>query len=323
MYRASLALVGVAALVAAIAVGVGSAGTSGPSKSGGTVVFGAEQEPPCLNFALSGCNNTWTAWTVETQTRGLYIQNPDYSFTPDMAQSAKLVKSKPETIAVTIKKKAQMERRRPGHVPGLRLHLEAVRRPEERHRGPKRFRLDQVGREDEQGRQELQRRLREAVCAVAGSLHDGSLPVPCPPGPGRLQQRLADGYQQPEEQPADLGRPLRHDELHEGPVDDVHAEPEVVGPAQAVPRQGRLRLPDEHRLRDPGDPRWRGGRDLPAAAAAAARPEGHGRSQDRRPPGDEPGAHRPERADEGRLPADACSVGPAGDRLLGRQSGSR
>ncbi len=107
MYRASLALVGVAALVAAIAVGVGSAGTSGPSKSGGTVVFGAEQEPPCLNFALSGCNNTWTAWTVETQTRGLYIQNPDYSFTPDMAQSAKLVKSKPETIAVTIKKKAQ------------------------------------------------------------------------------------------------------------------------------------------------------------------------------------------------------------------------
>ena len=283
MYRASLALVGVAALVAAIAVGVGSAGTSGPSKSGGTVVFGAEQEPPCLNFALSGCNNTWTAWTVGTQTRGLYIQNPDYSFTPDMAQSAKLVKSKPETIAVTIKKKADWSDGVPVTYQDFVYTWKHVRQPEERRRGPKRLRLDQVGREDEQGRQELQRRVREAVRAVAGPLHDGSLPVACPPGPGRLQQRLAHGYEQPEERPADLGRPLRHDELHEGPVDDVHAEPEVVGPAQAVPRQGRLRLPDEHRLRDPGDPRRRGGRDLPAAAAAAARPEGHGRAQDRRP----------------------------------------
>ena len=110
MHRATLALTAAAALVAAVFVAGGAASlgktNSTQAKSGGTVVFGAEQEPPCLNNLLSGCNNTWTAWTVTTQTRGLYIQNPDYSITPDLAQSAKLVKTKPETIAVTIKKKA-------------------------------------------------------------------------------------------------------------------------------------------------------------------------------------------------------------------------
>jgi len=110
MHRFRLALMVGAVIAATIFVAGGAAslskGSSTNAKSGGTVVFGAEQEPPCLNGFLSGCNNTWTSWTVGTQQRGLYIENPDYSITPDLAQSAKIIKTKPETIAVTIKKKA-------------------------------------------------------------------------------------------------------------------------------------------------------------------------------------------------------------------------
>src|SRR5437870_13097458 len=95
----SLAAVALAAAIAAaVFVGGGSASTSASPKKGGQVVFGAEQEPPCLNGFLSGCNNTWTSWTVGTQYRGLYIQKPDFSFVPDLAQSAKIVKAKPMTI---------------------------------------------------------------------------------------------------------------------------------------------------------------------------------------------------------------------------------
>ena len=87
MHRFGLAAIALVALVAAVFVGGGSASTSASPKKGGQVVFGAEQEPPCLNGFLSGCNNTWTSWTVGTQYRGLYIQKPDFSFVPDLAQS--------------------------------------------------------------------------------------------------------------------------------------------------------------------------------------------------------------------------------------------
>jgi peptide/nickel transport system substrate-binding protein len=107
MHRFGLAAVALVAAIAAIVfVAGGSAGTAAGPKTGGKVVFGAEQEPPCLNGLLSGCNNTWTSWTVATQLRGLYIQKPDFSFALDLAQSARVVKTKPETIAVKIKKQA-------------------------------------------------------------------------------------------------------------------------------------------------------------------------------------------------------------------------
>src|SRR6476659_10542412 len=110
MHRLRLALIAGAVFVAAVFVAGGAAsltkGSAAGAKSGGTVVFGAEQEPPCLNGFLSGCNNTLTSWTVGTQQRGLYIQNPDYTLSPDLAQSASLIKTKPQTVAVKIKKQA-------------------------------------------------------------------------------------------------------------------------------------------------------------------------------------------------------------------------
>jgi peptide/nickel transport system substrate-binding protein len=99
----------VGALIAATTlVAGGSASISkhaAAPKVGGTVVFGAEQEPPCLNNYLAGCNNTWTAWTAATSDRGLYIEKPDFSIQPDMIDGEAKVVTKPKmVITVTIKK---------------------------------------------------------------------------------------------------------------------------------------------------------------------------------------------------------------------------
>ena len=108
MHRISLAALAVVALTAAVFVAGGSAGTSQTPKNGGTVIFGAEQEPPCLNGALDGCNNTWTSWTVGTSLRALYIIKPNFSIVPDMADGeAKVSRTAGKfTLTVKIKKKA-------------------------------------------------------------------------------------------------------------------------------------------------------------------------------------------------------------------------
>jgi peptide/nickel transport system substrate-binding protein len=109
MHRVGLAVFALVALVAALFATVGSAGTSATKpKVGGTVVFGAEQEPPCLNGALDGCNNTWTSWSVGTSLRGLYIEKPDFSLVPDMADGeAKVGRTGSKfTLTVKIKKNA-------------------------------------------------------------------------------------------------------------------------------------------------------------------------------------------------------------------------
>jgi peptide/nickel transport system substrate-binding protein len=103
----------VGALIAATTLVAGGSASiakhaAGPTpKVGGTVVFGAEQEPPCLNNYLAGCNNTWTAWTAATSDRGLYIVKPDFTIVPDMAAGeAKLVTKPKMSLTVTIKKQA-------------------------------------------------------------------------------------------------------------------------------------------------------------------------------------------------------------------------
>jgi peptide/nickel transport system substrate-binding protein len=107
MRRFTLAALAVVGLVAMVFAAGGSAGTSQTPKRGGTVVFAAEQEPPCMNGALAGCNNTWTSWTVGTSLRGMYIQKPNFAFVPDMADGeAQIVKKSPFTLRFKIKQKA-------------------------------------------------------------------------------------------------------------------------------------------------------------------------------------------------------------------------
>lgn len=107
MRRFTLTAMAVVGLVAMVFAAGGSAGTSQTPKRGGTVVFGAEQEPPCMNTILAGCNNTWTSWTAFTSLRGLYIQKPDFTLVPDIAAGpAKVIDKSPFTLQVSIKKNA-------------------------------------------------------------------------------------------------------------------------------------------------------------------------------------------------------------------------
>jgi peptide/nickel transport system substrate-binding protein len=109
MRRFGLAAIALVALLAAVFVSGGSASSSVTPKKGGTVIFGAEQEPPCMNGPLDACNNTWYYWTAGTAFRGLYIIKPNFTIVPDMADGeAKVSRVGGKfTLTVKIKKKAQ------------------------------------------------------------------------------------------------------------------------------------------------------------------------------------------------------------------------
>lgn len=75
-------------------------------RQAGTVVFGAEQEPPCLNVELAGCNNTWTSWTAGIALPGAYRVRPDFTFEPYMIDGEAKTTTKPFTVTYKIKQKA-------------------------------------------------------------------------------------------------------------------------------------------------------------------------------------------------------------------------
>jgi peptide/nickel transport system substrate-binding protein len=106
MHRRKLWLV-VGALLAAVSLmAVGTAGGAAKKASAGSVVFGAEQEPPCLNGFLEGCNNTWTSWTAGIALASTYIVKPNFALAPYMGVG-KVLKKKPFTLLVTLKKNAK------------------------------------------------------------------------------------------------------------------------------------------------------------------------------------------------------------------------
>jgi peptide/nickel transport system substrate-binding protein len=106
MHRSHFRLVlGVLVAVTSLIV-AGAAGGASKKSAAGSVTFGAEQEPPCLNGFTSGCNNTWTSWTVGIALGSPLIVKPDFSIKPYMG-NAKVVSKKPFTVLVTLNKKAK------------------------------------------------------------------------------------------------------------------------------------------------------------------------------------------------------------------------
>src|SRR5437763_7357495 len=94
-------------VIAAVSLVVaGAAGGAHKRAQAGTIVFGAEQEPPCLNGFTSGCNNTWTSWTAGIALASIYIVKPNFSLAPYMG-SGKVLKTKPLTLLVKINPKAK------------------------------------------------------------------------------------------------------------------------------------------------------------------------------------------------------------------------
>jgi peptide/nickel transport system substrate-binding protein len=112
MHRRHLWLVAIAAL--AVAVGIAGAASAHPSKAshalkpkvGGTLIFGSEQEPPCMNPDLNDCNNTWQAYYTQLVLRSAYVVNPKFQYTNDLITGAKL-QLNPERVTYTIKKNAK------------------------------------------------------------------------------------------------------------------------------------------------------------------------------------------------------------------------
>src|SRR6266487_1769706 len=106
MHRSHFRLVlGVLVAVTSLIV-AGAAGGASKKSTAGSMTFGAEQEPPCLNGFTGGCNNTWTSWTAGIALAQPLIVKPDFSVRPYMG-NAKLLSKKPFTVLVTLKKKAK------------------------------------------------------------------------------------------------------------------------------------------------------------------------------------------------------------------------
>ncbi len=97
-------LLGALAVASLALVATGIAGTS--KQAAGTVIIGAEQEPPCLNTYLEGCNNTWGNWVTLTALRGSHQLQPNGTYKEDLLAEPAKVTQKPFTVTFKIKKEA-------------------------------------------------------------------------------------------------------------------------------------------------------------------------------------------------------------------------
>jgi glutathione transport system substrate-binding protein len=99
------ALVATVSLVTGAAAAPGKTGHATAAKAGGTLVFGSEQEPPCMNLNLNDCNNTWANYYGQLVLRGTYMVNPKFVYTNDLASKVTL-QLNPQRVTYTIRKDA-------------------------------------------------------------------------------------------------------------------------------------------------------------------------------------------------------------------------
>ncbi len=117
-------------LATAIVAGVlGGTTAASTGATGGTVVFGAEQEPPCLNGVLAGCNNTWTSWTVGISFPGLYRILPNGDLAPDLLEAEAKLTKKPFTVTYKIKKNANWSDGKPVTAQDVIFTLQTILNP--------------------------------------------------------------------------------------------------------------------------------------------------------------------------------------------------
>ena len=117
-------------LATAIVAGVlGGTTAASTGATGGTVVFGAEQEPPCLNGVLAGCNNTWTSWTVGIAFPGLYRIQPNGDLVPDLLEGEAKLTKKPFTVTYKIKKNANWSDGKPVTAQDVIFTLQTILNP--------------------------------------------------------------------------------------------------------------------------------------------------------------------------------------------------
>ena len=97
------------AALALLTPAAGASGRASPAapRQGGTLAFGAEQKPVCLNLLLAECNLRWAriiAWTPVI--RGAFIQEPNSGFREELVTRAD-VTTKPFSVTYHIKPEAK------------------------------------------------------------------------------------------------------------------------------------------------------------------------------------------------------------------------
>jgi peptide/nickel transport system substrate-binding protein len=107
MARRIFWLFGLVALVGSLVLSsVAAAGPQGQQapRRGGTLIFGAEQEPSdSLNGILACCNLAWASWTVGNMAlRGAFQVQPNYSYKPYLISKATITR-RPFTVTYFIR----------------------------------------------------------------------------------------------------------------------------------------------------------------------------------------------------------------------------
>src|SRR4029450_13555135 len=99
----------VGALVVAMsltAVGGALGGSAAKPRSGGTVVFGADQEPNLLNTCIAGGDPSWAGQITGIVIVGSYVLTPSFVYKPYLISKVK-VQQRPFRLTYYIKKNAK------------------------------------------------------------------------------------------------------------------------------------------------------------------------------------------------------------------------
>jgi peptide/nickel transport system substrate-binding protein len=108
MHRSHFRLI-VGALVAALsltAVGGALGGSAAKPRSGGTVVFGADQEPNLLNTFITGGDHFWAGQITGIVIVGSHVLTPSFTYKPYLISKVK-VQQRPFRLTYYIKKSAK------------------------------------------------------------------------------------------------------------------------------------------------------------------------------------------------------------------------
>jgi peptide/nickel transport system substrate-binding protein len=102
--RALWLLAGLA--IVATTLSAGALGASSRQSAGGTIVFGAEQEPECWFSDLANCSLFWGSILTQPMLQAAYQIYPDYTLHPQLITSASITK-KPFSVTFHINPKAK------------------------------------------------------------------------------------------------------------------------------------------------------------------------------------------------------------------------
>lgn len=100
------AFVGAMSIVSGASAHPSKASHTAAPKAGGTLIFGSEQEPPCLNLNLNACNNTWANYYAQLVLRGVYMVDPKFTYVNDLVSKVSL-QLNPQRVTYTIKPNAK------------------------------------------------------------------------------------------------------------------------------------------------------------------------------------------------------------------------